>query len=300
LNYLDLKKMIKHEDRQRRRVRLGHDPQDTVLDSATPSATPSAIGSNVSINGPPTASTAPSSVGARSHRTQSEIIPRVILSRERKEDGAEPRDSQNTNNASALGERKADEEEERDRSRQPRRVKSSQGLQGTTALSINDPNLSDIHSSVLRERNADREDAEGRKTNRHEDRQRRRVTSSRDRLDTTGPSVNDSNLSSIGHPSAVDRSRRHDTNHTNDETSELLYILGNILGEEEEDKDPSETGSASTRKTLQGPPESVKRDPVALYHFYKKIWDKQSFPGDNRHMRLRWYFILFTSNLNSH
>ena len=36
------------------------------------------------------------------------------------------------------------------------------------------------------------------------------------------------------------------------------------------------------------PPESIRRDPVALYHYYKAFWDKQKAPGENPHMQLRW------------
>ncbi|CAG7687323.1 unnamed protein product [Allacma fusca] len=35
-------------------------------------------------------------------------------------------------------------------------------------------------------------------------------------------------------------------------------------------------------------PMKIRRDPVALYHWYKTFWDKQKPPGEDRHMQLRW------------
>jgi len=31
-----------------------------------------------------------------------------------------------------------------------------------------------------------------------------------------------------------------------------------------------------------------RMDPVARYHYYKNLWDKQKAPGEDRHMQLRW------------
>lgn len=48
----------------------------------------------------------------------------------------------------------------------------------------------------------------------------------------------------------------------------------------------SERGSKKSSKN--DIPDSVKRDPVALYHYYKTYWSKQKPPGSDRHMQLRW------------
>jgi hypothetical protein len=48
----------------------------------------------------------------------------------------------------------------------------------------------------------------------------------------------------------------------------------------------NQTAGRSKVKNL--PPMAIRRDPVALYHYYKSFWDRQKAPGENPRMRLRW------------
>jgi len=80
------------------------------------------------------------------------------------------------------------------------------------------------------------------------------------------------------------------------DTSELLNIVDQVLGVGDantRDRDGSEstgsgTASGMSRIGCGGPPDSVKKDPVALYHYYQRLWNQNHIPGANRHMHLRW------------
>jgi hypothetical protein len=47
-------------------------------------------------------------------------------------------------------------------------------------------------------------------------------------------------------------------------------------------------GNGESAKKKLEIPAKIRRDPVALYHWYKTFWDKQKPPGEDRHMQLRW------------
>jgi len=50
----------------------------------------------------------------------------------------------------------------------------------------------------------------------------------------------------------------------------------------------SSSGPDSLSRPSQKSKYTGRMDPVARYHYYKKLWDKQKAPGEDRHMQLRW------------
>jgi hypothetical protein len=66
--------------------------------------------------------------------------------------------------------------------------------------------------------------------------------------------------------------------------TDLLYLMEHILR-----ADLSETSSqAEATKRKYDIPLKIRRDPVALYHWYRTFWERQKAPGEDRHMQLRW------------
>jgi len=88
------------------------------------------------------------------------------------------------------------------------------------------------------------------------------------------------NISSISSHSL----RKSSSSNSTSDTEELLAFLENIVPHPDDIDSDSDCG----QKRPIGPPENIKRDPVALYHYYKSLWDKQKRPGEHKHMKLRW------------
>lgn len=56
------------------------------------------------------------------------------------------------------------------------------------------------------------------------------------------------------------------------------FLIGMLLNFAAQSKKSSNSGTISRTDT----------DPVALYHRYKKEWDRRKIPGENDHAGLRW------------
>ncbi|CAL8088010.1 unnamed protein product [Orchesella dallaii] len=92
-----------------------------------------------------------------------------------------------------------------------------------------------------------------------------------------------------GKPSEGDPHKAKQGN-CNREPDELFNVLHEIIFPFDNlDSQDSLFTDGSKPKKLPMPPPHVARDPVALYHWYKtNNWDVHKIPGEDRHMQLRW------------
>ncbi|ODN04279.1 Hydrolethalus syndrome protein 1 [Orchesella cincta] len=311
---LDLKKLIKFEDMKRRRHRLGHRPEETVLDSTDGRhhATASSRRRDTRNEDDFEDSEEESRTPHTSHQPRSPSV-EMLYSNGRERDviasgsKGNERSSTESYRSSSLEFVVSDEKAPAPLTTRPqnnakgvavnnksakrlimKRVTAGKNPNGESVIEESDVDLGPAKRPIgnnfkkkppLRPQTAPIRSTAPFRKGAADNRQGPRPTSARDKAAKTN----------AGKPTDVDyaNGKQGKCDREPDELFNVLHEL--IFPSDNLDSQDTLFSDASKPKKLPMPPPHVARDPVALYHWYKRNnWDIYSIPGEDRHMQLRW------------